>query len=92
VVSAGSSRTGFNEVCVSSPGRQTIDALCRFPGRVFLQGAFSQSRKRRNIMAKKKSTKAHLSVHAMPTGKQWAHKGKGGKKKTKVLAKLTSHK
>ena len=42
-------------------------------------------------MPKKKSTKAHLSVHAMPTGKQWAHKI-GGKKKTKVLAKLTSHK
>jgi hypothetical protein len=42
-------------------------------------------------MANKKSTKAHLAIHAMPTGKQWAHK-KGGKAKTKNLAKLTSHK
>lgn len=42
-------------------------------------------------MTKKSSKKAHLSVHEIPTGKQWAHKGKGSKK-TKVLAKLTSHK
>jgi len=41
-------------------------------------------------MAKKKgSKKAHLAVHTIPSGKQWAHK-KGGKKKTKNLAKLTS--
>ena len=44
-------------------------------------------------MAKKSSKKAHLvSKGEIPSGKQWAHKGKGGKKKTKVLAKLTSHK
>ena len=40
-------------------------------------------------MAKKgNKRKAHLAVHDLPTGKQWAHK-KGGKAKTKNLAKLT---
>lgn len=41
-------------------------------------------------MAKTEKKKAHLVSKCMPEGKQWAHKGKGGKKKTKVLAKLTS--
>jgi hypothetical protein len=41
-------------------------------------------------MARKSSKKkAHLAVACMPKGKQWAHK-KGGKTKTKNLAKLTS--
>jgi hypothetical protein len=35
--------------------------------------------------------KAHLAVGAMPKGKQWGGKTKGGKK-VKNLAKLTSHK
>jgi hypothetical protein len=43
-------------------------------------------------MAKRGKKKAHLAVHEIPKGKQWAHKKAGGKKKTKVLAKLTSHK
>ena len=42
-------------------------------------------------MAKRGKKKAHLAVHELPKGRQWAHK-KGGKKKTKNLAKLTSHK
>jgi hypothetical protein len=46
--------------------------------------------KRRITMAKTEKKKAHLVSKCMPEGKQWAHKGKGGKKKTKVLAKLTS--
>ena len=41
---------------------------------------------------KKHSKKAHLAIHELPKGRQWAHKGKGGKKKTKNLAKLTTHK
>jgi hypothetical protein len=42
-------------------------------------------------MAKKSSKKAHQVAGCMPAGKQWGGKTKGGKK-TKVLAKLTSHK
>ena len=41
-------------------------------------------------MAKKGSKKkAHLAIHELPKGKQWAHK-KTGRAKTKNLAKLTS--
>lgn len=40
-------------------------------------------------MAKSAKKKAHLAIHAMPSGKQWAsHKKTKGK--TKNLAKLTS--
>lgn len=42
-------------------------------------------------MAKSAKKKAHLAVHQMPTGRQWAHK-KGGKRHTKNLSKLVSHK
>lgn len=42
-------------------------------------------------MAKSAKKKAHLAIHELPKGRQWAHKGTG-KKKTKNLAKLTSHK
>lgn len=42
-------------------------------------------------MAKKKSTKAHQVAGCIPSGKQWGGKTKGGRK-TKNLAKLTSHK
>jgi len=72
---------------------QTLDALCRFPGRVHLQGAFlvGKTRKGETVMKKGTKKKAHLAIHELPKGHQWAHK-KGGKKKTKNLAKLTSHK
>jgi hypothetical protein len=56
----------------------------RLTGGVTTSGANAKEKK---LMAKKKSTKAHLAVASMPKGRQWAHK-KTGKAKTKNLAKL----
>ena len=59
-----------------------------------MEGAFSKEPKFKSkgetVMAKKGSKKkAHLAIHELPKGKQWAHK-KTGRAKTKNLAKLTS--